>query len=96
MIRQQMNERVFKIRELLGELKWLLVDQRVKVTSGYNGQPYGSSRPRLTGKEFKISDVSFGNGELFLFLTGERVGIRPNEIEFVQHDLDEAKAEGAQ
>lgn len=53
----------------------MLAGRRVRITSDYNGQPYGSSRPSLRGKEYCVRAAFFsGEGgyrpEITLWLDG--------------------------
>lgn len=74
------------IGDIVNDLGSYLVGRRVKIVSNFNGQPFGSSRPKLTGREFEIAYISIGgakHAEVYIFLKGERLSVRPNEIEFL-------------
>jgi hypothetical protein len=62
----------------------LVMDKQVRILSDYNGQPYGRSRCSLRGQIMTVErahiDPHWG---VFLFLRGERVLIREDEVEWL-------------
>ena len=60
--------------------------KRAVITSSYNGQPYGRSRPSMIGKTVVIEDVIVSDS-ILVFIEGEREGLRPYELE-VEGDAD--------
>lgn len=56
----------------------------VKILSDWNGQPYGRSRRSFKGREMTVErahvDPHWG---VYLFLRGERVSIRAEEVEWL-------------
>jgi len=56
----------------------------VRITSDWNGQPYGRSRKSMRGREMTVErahvDPHWG---VFLFLRGERSSIRAEEVEWL-------------
>lgn len=67
----------------------LVVGKRVRVTSKFNGQPYGRSRPPLTGKILIIDSVFLDGSEVSF--TGHHedgswlhAGFSLSDIEFLE------------
>lgn len=75
-----------QIKNKMADLSKHLVGRKVRIIGNYNGQPWGTSRPSLKGKEFEIASICLSDWQtasLCLFLKGERVSIRPNNVEFL-------------
>lgn len=54
--------------------------KRAVITSSYNGQPYGRSRPSMLGKTVVIEDVIVSDS-ILVVIEGESVALRPDELE---------------
>ncbi len=61
-----------------------VIDKEVKIISNYNGQPYGSSKPSLKGKVFKIKDIIIDDKQIY-FHNGniDHCYISIHEVEFL-------------
>lgn len=57
-----LRSEVVKLREqaafYIAAIHRILVGKKAVVLSDYNGQPYGSSRPSMKGKEIEIRSIS--------------------------------------
>lgn len=62
------------------EANALLVGQKVRVLTDYNGQPYGSSKPSLKGHIFTVTSVLFGYN-VQISLEGQRLFLNLDEVE---------------
>jgi len=63
----------------------LVIGRPVRILSDYNGQPYGKSRKSLKGTVMTVERVGTIDPHwgVSLFLRGERVAIREDEVEFL-------------
>lgn len=85
---KQMKQRMLaakqKAFEMELELNTLVSGRPVKILSDWNGQPYGRSRRSMKGREMTVErahvDAHWG---VYLFLRGERVSIRAEEVEWL-------------
>ena len=57
----------------------------VRIIKDFRDQPWGSSKPNLKGKVFKVRNLFFSDidGGCTLWLEGVRCGVSINEVEFV-------------
>jgi hypothetical protein len=84
-IRSEVNKRLDSIRTLKAEIDWLLKDQRVKIVSNYNGQPFGSSHKPMTGQAATVKRISLSEWKgpiVHLFIDDQRCSLNMEEIEF--------------
>jgi len=75
-----------KIREIDDEVKAKVLGKKAKITSlYYNGQPYGKSKPVMTGKIFEVVSVIVNRCSCWLWDGNvDHTYININEIEFVE------------
>ncbi len=88
------NEQLQKVLSSFSEsykeleiLKKELIGKKVKIISNYNGQQFGSSKPKLTGKIFEIKSVFYNNSNvespIGIFIEGHLLGLSLSEVEFI-------------
>lgn len=71
-------------KDLHARLQGLVKGRKVRIASNYNGQPYGRSRKALTGQVFEVERAGLDpHWGIYLFLKGERLSIRANEVEWL-------------
>jgi hypothetical protein len=73
-------------QQLLATVRDKLYGKRFRILVDYNGQPYGSSKPNLKGKIFKVTDVHSINIDqfgFFIFPDGYRDGLEIHKVEFL-------------
>jgi len=58
--------------------------RHVIITGWYNGQPHGSSKKSLKGKNFIIRHAYLDSNRLCFFLEGQNLGIDSNDVEFAE------------
>jgi hypothetical protein len=84
-VREQVKAMAHKVHELEREANALLHDARVRITSqGYNGQPWGQSRPSLKGREYSVTFAYLDSGDVWLALDGPRVTISIDDVVIVR------------
>lgn len=71
-------------KALHARLERLVKGRKIRVAGDWNGQPWGRSKPSKRGKEYVVRgaglDVQWG---VFLWLEGERLSIRADEVEWL-------------
>jgi hypothetical protein len=73
-----------QVMEINQDAQEAIIGKKVRITSNYNGQPYGRSRPSLRGKIFTVSGVEIGARCTFLWLKDQRLSIDLDDVEFVE------------
>lgn len=73
---QKQNE----IKDELSQLR----GKTIVIISDYNGQEFGKSKRSLKGEKFVINHAVFGmTGELVVFIKEQRLGLLPEDWDFV-------------
>jgi len=81
-VAKKLQKKAQLIKNLEKSAYSVAVGKIIKITSGYNGQMYGNSKPSLKGKEFEVTGVSIDGSGVWLWLKGHDVGVHLNEVEF--------------
>ena len=64
-------------------MRELLIGRRAKIISGYNGQQFGQSRPKQTGRVITISGVYVVGEAVQVSFDEERVPLLLREVEIL-------------
>lgn len=80
------NEAQVELERIGAALNKRYAGKRAVITSSYNGQLYGRSRPSMIGKTVVIEGVIVSDS-ILVFIEGESVALRPDELE-VEGDAD--------
>lgn len=59
----------------------MLRGKTATITSDYNGQPHGSSRPSMKGKEMRIGSVHIDNDEVHVRPSGQRCYLPLSDVD---------------
>ena len=81
-VKQQVLNTSREINKLERDIELLCVGQVVTVTSNYNGQPYGRSRPSQKGKKGIITSVTARGDRVWFFVGGESLALSLDEVAF--------------
>lgn len=90
-----MSNKIDELKSVLKNLDQIVKDlnsqyagKKAKIISStYNGQPYGSSKPKLTGKVYNIKYIfvsTSSNSNIGVFLEGQSLSLRLDEIEIIE------------
>lgn len=87
-IRNRLKEIEAEMRALEREARLLVVGQRIRITNGYNGQPYGQSRPALTDREFTVRSVAIDGNGCAVLPEGQRLYVDITGVAFEDDDAE--------
>lgn len=74
----------FQSKKLTDDLVALVKGRKIRITSNWNGQPWGRSKPKKTGHVYTVRSGSLDpQWGIYLWLEGERLSIRENEVEWL-------------
>ena len=74
-----------QIAQIEERAKKLAMGKTVRILSNFNGQPFGLSKPALTGQTFVVKEVSIGSqGVAFWDGNEDHCFIEMEEIEFLK------------
>lgn len=82
-ITRELKTAVLKIAKINQDAKELIQGREMKILSDYNGQPYGSSKPSLKGKIFRVESVSIEGDGCQLLPKGMYVYLPIEEVEIL-------------
>lgn len=82
------NQAAAEFGAIVDRLNRELAGRRIRITSDYNGQVIGSSRPSMTGRIMTINRVGIGHYldrySVYVFVDGQRVSLWAHEFEFTE------------
>lgn len=85
----ELKNAMYNMDQLVKELNSLYIGKNAKIVSTtYNGQPYGRSKPKLTGKIYPIKHIFISTGsksEIGVFLEGQLLSLRWDDIEVLEN-----------
>lgn len=83
-IKTKLRELHSEARELERKATTQVAGLKAMITSNYNGQPYGRSKPSMKGKIVTVTDCYLDHyDEPYVFVKGLRVALSINEIRFM-------------
>lgn len=78
-----LNQEILGVLKAYREQARALIGRRIRVTSFYNGQPMGCSKPNLEGTELVIRNADVGDHGLTIIPEGHRVWMHIDQWELL-------------
>lgn len=79
---KQLRTAMDRMADIQSQINVLLEGRQVRIVSGYNGQPLGSSKRAMTGQIHTVRTAWYNDqqGDISMFLEGQRLAITLAEV----------------